>query len=188
MDCSMPGSHVLHCLSVCSESCPLSPWCYLTISSSAAPFSFCLQSFPASGSFPVSWFFLSRGQSVGFATWCINLSALFFLFKNILTLPDHLHFCGVFENCILFLNSLAELSNKVAILCVCMLSHYSVMSDSLQPCGVQPTRLLCPWDSAGKNTGVGCYFLNFLKKLKDFVGFCLTLHWFCGSDRGELMS
>ena len=39
--------------------------CYLTISSSAAPFSFCLQSFPASGSFPVSWLFASGGQSIG---------------------------------------------------------------------------------------------------------------------------
>ena len=36
---------------VCSNSCPLSWWCYPTISSSATPFSFCLQSFPASGSF-----------------------------------------------------------------------------------------------------------------------------------------
>ena len=49
----------------CSSSCPLSWWCYLTISSSAAPFSFCLQSFPASGSFPVSWVFVSGGQSIG---------------------------------------------------------------------------------------------------------------------------
>ena len=40
---------------VCSNSRPLSQWCYLTISSSAALFSFCLQSFPASGSFPMSW-------------------------------------------------------------------------------------------------------------------------------------
>ena len=39
---------------VCSDSCPLSQWCCLTISSSAAPFSFCLRSFPASGSFPMS--------------------------------------------------------------------------------------------------------------------------------------
>ena len=31
------------------------------------------------------------------------------------------------------------------------------MSDSLQPCGLQPTRLLCPWDSPGKNTGVGSH-------------------------------
>ena len=35
----------------------------------------------------------------------------------------------------------------------------SVMSDSLQPHGLQPTRLLCPWDFPGKNTGVGCHFL-----------------------------
>ena len=35
----------------------------------------------------------------------------------------------------------------------------SVVSDSLQPRGLQPTRLLCPWDSPDKNTGVGCHFL-----------------------------
>ena len=35
----------------------------------------------------------------------------------------------------------------------------SVMSDSLPPRGLQPTRLLCLWDSPGKNTGVGCHFL-----------------------------
>ena len=39
-----------------------------------------------------------------------------------------------------------------------MLSH-SVMSDSLQPHGLWPTSLLCPWDSPGKNTGVGCPFI-----------------------------
>ena len=33
------------------------------------------------------------------------------------------------------------------------------MSNSVQPRGLQPTRLLCPWDSPGKNTGVGCHFL-----------------------------
>ena len=47
---------------VCSYSCPLSWCCYLTISSSAPPFSFCVQSFPASGSLPVSQFFISGGQ------------------------------------------------------------------------------------------------------------------------------
>ena len=45
--------------------CPLSQSCYLTISSSAAPFSFCLQSFPASGSFPMSQLFTSGGLSIG---------------------------------------------------------------------------------------------------------------------------
>ena len=49
---------------VCSNSCPLSQWCHLTISSSAAPFS-CPQSFPASGSFSVSWLFTSGSQSIG---------------------------------------------------------------------------------------------------------------------------
>ena len=50
---------------VCSNSCPLSQWCYLTISSSAAPFSFCFQSFPASGSLPMNQLFILGGQSMG---------------------------------------------------------------------------------------------------------------------------
>ena len=45
--------------------CPLSRWCYPTNSSSVIPFSFCLQSFPASGSFPMSQFFTRGGQSIG---------------------------------------------------------------------------------------------------------------------------
>ena len=49
---------------VCLSLCPLSWWCYLTISSSVTPFVFCLQSFPASGSFPMSWLFKSGGQSI----------------------------------------------------------------------------------------------------------------------------
>ena len=48
-----------------SNSCPLSQWCHPTISSSVIPFSSCLQSFPASGSFPVSQFFTSGGQTIG---------------------------------------------------------------------------------------------------------------------------
>ena len=49
----------------CSNSRPLSQWCHPTISSSAVPFSSCLQSFPASGYFPMSQFFPSGGQSTG---------------------------------------------------------------------------------------------------------------------------
>ena len=48
-----------------SNSCPSSQQCHPTISSSVIPFSSCLQSFPASGSFPMSQFFTSGGQSVG---------------------------------------------------------------------------------------------------------------------------
>ena len=36
---------------------------------------------------------------------------------------------------------------------------HSVVSDSLQPHGLEPTRLLCPWNSPGQNTRVGCHFL-----------------------------
>ena len=49
---------------VYSNSCPSSRWCHPTISSSVVPFSSCLQSFPASVSFPVSQFFTSGGQSI----------------------------------------------------------------------------------------------------------------------------
>ena len=49
----------------CSNSCLWSHWCHRTISSSVVPFSSCLQSFPASRSFPVSQFFASGGQSIG---------------------------------------------------------------------------------------------------------------------------
>ena len=49
----------------CSNLCPLSRWCHPTISPSVIPFSSCLQSFPASGSSPMSQFFTSDGQSIG---------------------------------------------------------------------------------------------------------------------------
>ena len=48
-----------------SNSCPSSRWCHPAISSSVIPFSSCLQSFPASGSFPMSQLFTSGGQSIG---------------------------------------------------------------------------------------------------------------------------
>ena len=50
---------------VYSNSCPLSRWCHPIISSSVVPFSSCLQSFPASGSFPMSQLFASGGQNIG---------------------------------------------------------------------------------------------------------------------------
>ena len=49
----------------CSNSCPSSHWCHPTISSSVVPFSSCLQSFPESGSFPMSQFYALGGQSIG---------------------------------------------------------------------------------------------------------------------------
>ena len=50
---------------ICSNSCPFSPWYYLTVSFSVTPFSSCLLSFLPSGSFPTSWLFTSGGQSIG---------------------------------------------------------------------------------------------------------------------------
>ena len=50
---------------VCSNSCLLNQWCYLTISSSATLFPFCLQFFSASGSFPVSRLFMLNRHSIG---------------------------------------------------------------------------------------------------------------------------
>ena len=50
---------------VCSNSCPLSWWCHPTISSSVTLFSSCPQSFPGSGSFPMSRLLASGGQSIG---------------------------------------------------------------------------------------------------------------------------
>ena len=55
--CPSPG--------VCSNSCPLYPWCYLPVSSSVTPFSSCPQSVPASGCFLMSWLFIPGGQSIG---------------------------------------------------------------------------------------------------------------------------
>ena len=59
----------LPCLSpapgACSNSCPASWGCHPTISSSVLPFSSCLQSFPASGSLPMSQFFVSGSESIG---------------------------------------------------------------------------------------------------------------------------
>ena len=64
MDCSTPGFPSLP-PEVCSNSCPLSQWCHPTILSSAAPFSFCLQSFPAPRTFLVSQLFALGGQNIG---------------------------------------------------------------------------------------------------------------------------
>ena len=68
MDCSTPGFHVPSPTPrIYSNSYPLSWWCCATISSSVIPFSSCLQSFPASGSFQMSQLFTLGGQSIGFS-------------------------------------------------------------------------------------------------------------------------
>ena len=60
---------------------------------------------------------------------------------------------------------------------------HSVMSDSLQPCGLLPTSLPCPWDFPSKNTGVGCRDL--LQEIFPTQGsnlrFLCLLHWEVGA-------
>ena len=71
MDCSTPGFPVHEQLpeltqtQTLTQTCPSSWWCHPTISSSVTPFSSCLQSFPASGSFLMNWLFTSGGWSIG---------------------------------------------------------------------------------------------------------------------------
>ena len=65
MDCSTPGFPVHHQLPEPLKSCPMSQWCHPTLSSSVVPFSSCLQSFQALGSFQMTQFFELGGQSTG---------------------------------------------------------------------------------------------------------------------------
>ena len=60
---------------------------------------------------------------------------------------------------------------------VCVCVSCLVVSDSVQPHRLQPTRPLCPWDSPGKNTGVGCHFLlqKELQKESEVAQSCPTL-------------
>ena len=60
--------------------------------------------------------------------------------------------------CISCIKNLAGRFFTTSITC-CVVPSRSVMSDSLWPHGFQPGRLLCPWDSPGKNAGVGCHAL-----------------------------
>ena len=62
--------------------------------------------------------------------------------------------------------------------CCCCCEGTSVVSDSVRPHRRQPTRLLCPWDSPGKNTGVGCHFPLQCMKVKsesEVAQLCPTL-------------
>ena len=66
----------------CSNSCPFSQRCHPTISSSVGPFSSCLQSFPASGSFLMSQLFTSGGQSIGASASVLPMNIQGSSFKN----------------------------------------------------------------------------------------------------------
>ena len=86
-----------------------------------------------------------------------------------------------------------QISNVMWHRCVC-----SAAPDALQPHGLQLTRVLCPWDFSGKNTGVGCHFLlqgmsltqctnpHLLCLLHEQVVFFLSFFFFLPQVTGEL--
>ena len=71
-----------------------------------------------------------------------------------------------------------DYGQRLCSACCCCCLVASVVSSSVRPHRRQPTRLLCPWDSPGKNTGVGCHFLLQCMKVKSesaVAHLCLTL-------------
>ena len=82
-------------------------------------------------------------------------------------------FC--YENTLVIAHTFFQ-QHKRRLCCCCCID--SVVCDSMQPHRRQPTRLPCPWDSPGKNTGVGCHFLLQCMKVKsesEVAQSCLTL-------------
>ena len=90
----------------------------------------------------------------------------------------YLHMAVYPDHSLMFKNAynLQTLVHKLCMLLL-LLSHF-IRVDSVRPHRWQPTSLLCPWDSPGKNTGVGCHFLLQCMKVKskiEVVQSCLTL-------------
>ena len=112
---------------VCLNSCPLHQWCHPAISSSDTLFTFCPQSFPASGTFPMSQLFTSGDQNTGAS-------------DSASVLPMSIQ--GWFPLRLIGLISL--LSKSSTLLSSSVQFTHSVVSDSLWPCGLQHTRFLCP--------------------------------------------
>ena len=129
----------------CSNSCPLSRWCHPTISSSVVPFSSCLLSFPASGSFPVSQLFASGGQNIG-----TSASVLPMKIQGWFPLGfDWLTFFSIDLLGDMYIYPYLD-KMKVLVTQPCL---------TLWPHRLWPSRLLCPWDSPGKNPGVSSHSL-----------------------------
>ena len=125
----------------CSNSCPLSRWCYLTISSSTIPFSFCLQTFPASESFPVSQLFAWGGQDIG---------------ASASVLPVNIK--GWFP---LGLTGLILLQSKG--LSGSLLQHHSLKASVLQCSAFFMVQLSHPYMTTGKTTALTIW--NFVSKV-----------------------
>ena len=137
-----------------SNSCPLSWWCHQTISSSVVPFSSCLQSFPASGSFQMSQLFASGGQSIGVSALNISPSNEYSgLISFRLDWLDLLAVQGTLKSLLQHLNSKASIIQCSALLIV-QLSHPYMNTGKNIP--------LTRWTFVGK---VMSLFFNMLSRL-----------------------
>ena len=127
------------------NSCARSQWCHPAISSSVIPFS-CLESFPASGSFLMSHLFASVGHTIEASTAAsvlpMNIQDWFLLGSTGLISLQSKGLSRVFSNNTVVLWSLFFRMKSESVSC-------SIMSDSLQPHGLQHTRLSCPSLSPG---------------------------------------
>ena len=118
--------------STCSDSCPSSQWCYPTMSASVIPFSSCLQSFPVSGSFPMSQF-LSGGQSTG-----VSASALILPVNNQDWFPL----------------GWADLISLLSKLLSSLLQHHSSKASILRRSAFFIVQLSHPYMTTGKTTAL----------------------------------
>ena len=164
MNCSMPCFPVLHHLPEFAQKHVSIESVMLSISSSATLFSFCLQSFPASGSFLMSQLFASGGQSIAASASAsvlpMNIQGWFPLgLTDLISLLSQ----GLSSK---FSRWETNLIMYACCCCCCCCYVASVMSNSVWPHRWQPTRLLSLWDSPGKNAGVGCHFLLQCMKVK----------------------
>ena len=148
------------------NSCPLSRWCHPTILSSIIPFSSCSQSFPASGSFPMSQFFTSGGQSIG-----ASASASVLPMKALISFRiDWFNFLAVQE----ILKSLLQHHSSKASIIWC--SAFFIVQLSHSYMTTEKTIALSRWTFVGK---VMSLLLNMLSRL-DLI-FSLTLTMILGN-------
>ena len=110
----------------CLNSCPSSWWCHPTISSSVAPFSFCPQSFPASGSFPMNQFFTSGAKVLSFSISPSNEHSRLISFR------------------------MANLISAVQRTLNSLLQHHSSKASILRHSAFFIVQLSCPYMSTGK--------------------------------------
>ena len=145
----------------CSNSCPLSRWCHPTISSSVVPFSSHLQSFPASGSFQMSQFFASGGQSIR-----VSASA------SVLPMNNQDQFPLGWTSWISLLSKgLSRVFSSTQSMFSSVQFSRSVMSDSLRPhelCHTSTLQLLSLWH----------YFANKGPSTQSY-GFSSGYVWMC---------